>query len=57
MKLVVVLGFDVPDMDTAPADILKAIDPPHLPYFVGEARLTVDPWATTVERYLDQDDS
>lgn len=56
MKLLVVLSFDIPNPE-ASADILKAIDPPKLPHFTGEARITVDPWAKAVERFLDEDAS
>lgn len=55
MKAVVVLTFELPNPEAA-ADVLDAIDPPHLPHFAGEARITVDPWATAVEDFLDDDD-
>jgi hypothetical protein len=54
MKAVVVLTFEVPDPE-ALAGVLVAIDPPHLPYFTGEARVTVDPWASALEAFLDRD--
>ncbi len=55
MKMLVVLTFDVPDPSVAPL-ILTTIDPPRIPHFAGEARITVDPYATTVERWLDEAD-
>jgi hypothetical protein len=57
MKFIVVLSFDCMP-DNLP-DILKALDPPNLPYFDGEARVAVDDpngekVASKVIRYLDQ---
>lgn len=52
MKLLLVLPFQVPNPE-ASAEVLRAIDPPALPYFDGTARLTVSPWADVVERYLE----
>jgi len=56
MKLLVVLTFDVPAPASA-ATVLRAIDPPRLPFFTGDARVTVDPYATAVENYLDDDEA
>ncbi len=55
MKLLIVLPFEVPNPE-ASAEVLRAIDPPALPYFAGTAHVTVSPWADVVERYLDAGD-
>lgn len=52
MKLSIVLNFDVPTPEAA-AEILLAIDPPKLPYFVDSTRVVPDPFATDLETWLD----
>lgn len=54
MRAAVLLSFDLPSTEDA-AGVLSAIDPPHLPHFAGLARITVNPWASAMERYLDED--
>jgi hypothetical protein len=53
MKALIVLTFNVPTPDDL-GEVLLAIDPPSLPHFEGNARVTVDPYATEIERWLDQ---
>lgn len=55
MKMLVVLTFDIDEPRQA-ADIIAAIDPPGLPHFAEEVRLTVDPWASHLEQWLDAEE-
>jgi hypothetical protein len=60
MKALIVLTFNVPGdtpEETAQeiSQIITRIDPPSLPHFANNLRVTVDPWATTVERWLDDE--
>jgi hypothetical protein len=60
VRALVVLSFEIPDDRAAflagiLAGILAKIDPPALPFFAGSARITVDPVATAVERWLDEE--
>ena len=52
MRCLVVLEFDIPGPEQA-ADVLIAIDPPHLPFFTGNARVVPDPYATELTDWLD----
>lgn len=54
MKAIVVLSFDMPEPEGI-AEVLRLIDPPHLPHFSGEARIAVGAEAKYVETWLDED--
>lgn len=56
MKVIVVLSFDLQNPEDI-VQVVKAINPPSLPYFAGEARITNDPWASTVTDWLDAEDT
>ncbi len=56
MKAIVVLTFDLQSPEDI-AEVVKAINPPSLPYFAGEARVTSDPWASVVTDWLDAEDT
>jgi hypothetical protein len=51
-RLIVVLSFDVPEPDDI-AEVLTAINPPSLPHFAGQARISVEPVSRQVETWLD----
>lgn len=53
MKAIVVLTFELDSPDDI-GEVLLAIDPPNLPKFAGKARVSVDPYASKVEEYLDE---
>lgn len=53
MKVLVVLTFEAPTPE-AVVPILQKLDPPSLPFFGGQARIVVDPYATHIEEWLDQ---
>jgi hypothetical protein len=56
VKALVVLSFELPDDGAAfLTDIFDKIDPPSLPFFAGVARVTVDPLASQVEEWLDEE--
>jgi hypothetical protein len=62
VKLLVVLEFEVPEHEQGVRDacveILKAIDPPKLPYVPldgASARIVPEPYASPLARYLDED--
>lgn len=52
MKALIVLSFDVPTPE-AVAVALRSIDPRHLEHFAGEARIVLEPHASSVTRDLD----
>lgn len=54
MKVLIVLSLEVPEPEEV-ATALLHIDPPSIPGFSGQARIVVDPHATTVEEWLDSD--
>lgn len=51
MRISVVLNFDVPSGE-ASAEVLRAIDPPKLPYFAGEAHVVPEPFALELGEWL-----
>lgn len=53
MKVAIILTFDVASAEDVPA-IISAIDPPGLPLFDGDARITVDPYVAPLLRWLDE---
>jgi len=53
-KCIVVLSFDFDHPDDL-VKVFKAIDPPSLLGFSGKVRVAIDPVATTVESWLDED--
>jgi hypothetical protein len=60
MKALIVLTFNVPgdtpeEVAAELAKVITEIDPPRLSHFANQARMTFDPWATTVERWLDEE--
>jgi hypothetical protein len=55
MKALIVLTFEIPTPEHI-ATVLDAINPPTLPHFAGQARVVVDPFATTVTKWLDADE-
>ncbi len=55
MRAIVVLSFELPDPD-AIVEVMKALDPPALPHFAGEARVAIDPVASQVCKWLDDDE-
>lgn len=57
MKVLVILSFDLPDDHAADLipDILQRIDPPALPFFDREVRVTTDPVASQLEAWLDEE--
>lgn len=60
MRALLLLSFDFPETDGADAaavmaDVVKRIDPPSLPFFAREARITLDPHASVIERWLDEE--
>ena len=55
MKAIIVLSVDLPKPEDA-VKIIKAIDPPNIPFFTGEARIAVGPDAQHVINYLDGND-
>jgi hypothetical protein len=56
VRAIVVLTFDLPSPDDV-VQVLKAIDPPHLPHFAGDARVAVDPEASAVLEWLDAEEA
>lgn len=57
MKYIVVLSLDLDGLSGPEAlvEVLKKIDPPSLPGFTGTARIAVDPVASKIEEWLDED--
>jgi hypothetical protein len=53
-KFLITLTFDLDNVDDL-ATVLKIIDPPHIPWFTGTARIAIDPVATRVEEWLDEE--
>jgi hypothetical protein len=53
MKTLIVLTFDVSEPEEVPG-ILKQLDPESIAGFKHEARIVVDPYASVVERFLDE---
>lgn len=54
-KFVVLLSFHLKHPEDI-ALVMEKIDPVHLPYFAGTARIAIDPVATKVEEWLDADE-
>lgn len=55
MKTIIVLTFDMPEPDSI-VEIIEHLNPPSIPHFVGEVRISIDPWASVVEAFLDKSD-
>lgn len=55
MKMLLVLSFDVPTPEDI-VPILKKINPPNLPHFANEVRAVIEPAASTVIEWLDEDE-
>ena len=53
MKVAVTLTFDVANVEDVPG-ILLAIDPPGLPLFDGNARITPEPYVHELIAWLDE---
>jgi hypothetical protein len=51
MRISVVLNFDVPTPEKA-AEVLLAIDPPKLPYFVDESHVVPEPFSIELAAWL-----
>jgi hypothetical protein len=54
MRVMVVIEFNVPTVE-AIADVLLAIDPPNLPYFVDGVRVVPGPFADELVEWLDEE--
>lgn len=52
MKVVVVLSFDLPTVESIVPVLLK-LDPPSLSHFAGTARIVTEPEASAVTSWLD----
>lgn len=54
MKAIIVLSFEIDeDKPEQVLAILKALDPPQLPHFAGDARIAIAEVASSVLTYLD----
>lgn len=53
MKCLMVLTFDLDTPEDAPR-ILKELNPPDVQGFTGIARVVLDPHATAIEEWLDE---
>lgn len=53
-KMLVVLSFVVDKPEDA-STIIKAVDPPHLPFSDGLSRVVLDPHASELLEWLDMD--
>lgn len=53
MKYMIVLTLDLDNPDDVAA-ALKVIDPPSIPGFSGVMRVAIDPVATQIEEWLDE---
>lgn len=54
MRVLIVLEFDVETVDEIPT-VLKAIDPPGLPFFVDGVSVVPEPFATELRDWLDEE--
>lgn len=54
MKYIMVISLDLKGFEDL-SEVLTKIDPPHLPGFAGKVRVAIDPVATQVEDWLDDD--
>lgn len=54
MKILVVLEFDVPSAEQV-AGILLAMNPPSLPHFAGTANIVVEPHASELREWLEEE--
>lgn len=56
MKAIIVVSVDLPTPEHA-VDVLTAMDPPSIPHFAGEVRVSVGEDAQRVIDWLDEEDS
>lgn len=54
MKAIIVISLELPEPDNI-IDALDHIKPPSIPHFAGKVRVAIDPEATTVIRWLDDE--
>lgn len=54
MKALVCLTIDLPDVEDI-GEVLRAIDPPNVPFFDKEIRVVLEPHATAVTTWLDKE--
>ena len=53
MKVLIALTFDINEPEEVP-DILKQLNPESISAFKHQARIVLDPYASTVEQFLDE---
>lgn len=53
MKVLVILEFEIPNPECV-AEVLSAINPPALPHFQGDARITIEPVSSAIINFLDE---
>lgn len=53
MKVMVVVALDVPNTDDI-TKVLEAIDPPNIPHFAGTVHVVPEPFASTLQDWLEE---
>lgn len=53
MRIAIVLEFDIANPEDA-STVLRAIDPPKLPFFDGAAQIVMEPHLSQMLRWLDE---
>jgi hypothetical protein len=56
MRVLLVLTFDIPDPEDVVA-VVRRIDPPSIPHFAGTVDVVVEPHATELIDWLNEDTS
>lgn len=54
-KFLITLTFNL-DHPEDVGEVIRSLDPTHAPWFSGEARICIDPIATQIEEWLDDEE-